>query len=216
MPFIMDLLNEIQTVSPLVTKYTIPSKEVSKAEKLYNVAAIYRTQQRFQLDIPEELSVLMRNFNMPDNETGIIENMDMLIKKLKNNSINPELGEKLAKNFQTENDNEGREMVQVTHIDVQQVVHVAGQGMTGHHFIPQLHRIDEAGNRLAAMLGQLHAHEGLQAQADRPRLQPGDVATDDPVGFQPLHPAQAGRRRQVDPLGQLGIGGAAIALDFRQ
>lgn len=110
MPVIMDLLNEIQTVSPLVTKYTIPSKEVLKAEKLYNVAAIYRTQQRFQLDIPEELSVLMRNFNMPDNETGIIENMDMLIKKLKNNSINPELREKLAKNFQTENDNEAVEV----------------------------------------------------------------------------------------------------------
>ena len=66
----------------------------------------------------------------------------------------------------------------------------------------------------ASWLVQLHPHERLQAQAQPLRIDFGAVAGDHPVALQPLHPAQAGRRRQVHALGQLGVGQAAVALQL--
>lgn len=55
---------------------------LNKARKLYAAAAAYRTQTVFQLDIPEKLQELEASFDMSDDETLIIENLDTLIKKL--------------------------------------------------------------------------------------------------------------------------------------
>ncbi len=82
------------------------AKTIQRAELLYNAAAAYRTQQRFQLDIPEYTDVMLSVLNIPDNESRILDNLDMLIKKLETNSMKPELRKQLAKNFQTEDNNE--------------------------------------------------------------------------------------------------------------
>ncbi len=79
---------------------------LNKARKLYAAAAAYRTQTVFQLDIPEKLQELEASFDMSDDETLIIENLDTLIKKLQKNKINPELRQQLAINFESENTNE--------------------------------------------------------------------------------------------------------------
>jgi len=88
---------------------------------------------------------------------------------------------------------EVREVLQVTHVDVQQVVHVAGQCMAGHHFIPALHAVHEVADGGLVVLFQLHAHEGLQAQPQLARFQPRAIADDHALAFQPLQAAQAGR-----------------------
>ncbi len=107
-------------------------------------------------------------------------------------------------------------MLQVLDVDVQQVVHVAGQGMAGDDFVPFLHAGDEVLDAVGTVLLQLHPDEGLQAQAQRLRVQPGGVAGDHAGRFQPLDAAQAGRGRQVHPAGQLGVGGAAVLLQQGQ
>src|SRR5690606_9723306 len=111
---------------------------------------------------------------------------------------------------------EAREVLQVLDVDVQQVVHVAGQGMAGHHLLPVLHMGDEAVDAGRAVLLQLHPDEGLQAQAQRARVQARAVAGDHPGGLQPLDPAQAGRGAEVHPRRQFGIGGAAFLLQQGQ
>ena len=107
---------------------------------------------------------------------------------------------------------EAREILEVGHVDMQQVIHVAGQRVAGDHFIPAVDVLDETLDRFRLVLAQLHTHESLQAQANRLRIDLRRVAGDDLVRFQPLQPAQARRWRQADPLGQLGIGDAALAL----
>jgi hypothetical protein len=66
------------------------------------------------------------------------------------------------------------------------------------------------------VLLQLHAHEGLQAQAQLARLQARAIADDHALAFQPLQAAQAGRGRKIHPRRQFGVGGAPIPLDFSQ
>ena len=57
---------------------------------------------------------------------------------------------------------------------------------------------------------------GLQPEAEPLRIDPRGVAGDHPVPFQPLHPAQAGRGRQADPFGEVGVAQPALALEFGQ
>ncbi|MNN60134.1 hypothetical protein D3C81_1752960 [compost metagenome] len=88
--------------------------------------------------------------------------------------------------------------------------------MAGHHLIPVQHAVGEHADGVLVMLLQLHAHERLQAQPDLTGFQPRAVAGDHPFVLQPLYAAQAGRWGQVHPGGELGIGGAAVLLDFSQ
>ena len=103
-------------------------------------------------------------------------------------------------------------MLEVGHHHVQQVVHVAGERVAGHHLVPAAHGLGEARHAGAAVLLQLHAHEGLQAEADRSRVDARRVAADRAGLFQALQAAQAGGGRQVHPLGEFGIGQAPFAL----
>ena len=103
-------------------------------------------------------------------------------------------------------------MLQVLHDHLQQVIHVAGQGMAGDDLVPAVHSFDEAVQALLAVLFQLYADEGLQAQANPLGIDQGRIALDDTRGFQPLDPAQAGRRLQVHLGGDIGLGGAPVLL----
>src|SRR5690606_38837103 len=100
--------------------------------------------------------------------------------------------------------------------DLQQVVHVAGQCMAGDHLVPGGDETGEGGDGVRIVLPQLHADEGLQTEPDLLRVDLGAVAGDHPVALQPLHPAQAGRGRQVHALGEVCVGQAAVALEFVQ
>lgn len=87
-------------------KTSYAGRNILKAQLLYDAAAAYRTQQIYQLYIPEQLDDMLNNLNIPDSETLISKNMDYLISKLQNNSISPELKAALAKNLSTDNDTE--------------------------------------------------------------------------------------------------------------
>lgn len=105
-PEILDFVENLNSIS----KGSISSNNVNsnlyRARSLYAAAAAYRTQYVFQLDVPEYRKDLMNSLNLSDDETRIIENMNMLIKRLKKNSLNPELKKLLAKNLASENNNE--------------------------------------------------------------------------------------------------------------
>lgn len=102
---IIDLVSDINKFSTN-TKSSYQSRELARAELLYHAAAAYRTQILFQLDIPEHLKEMMTNLNIPDEETLIRKNIDFLVKKLEKNSVDPELRKVLAKNFESDDDNE--------------------------------------------------------------------------------------------------------------
>lgn len=103
-PDVIDITDKIKEYQP-EDKSSIAARNINRAKLLYNAAAAYRTQQVFQLDIPERRLDMMESLNISDDETRILENMDKLIKKLNKNEINPELRSRLAKNFESSEDN---------------------------------------------------------------------------------------------------------------
>ena len=103
-------------------------------------------------------------------------------------------------------------MLEVADHDVQQIIHLTGQGVAGDHLIPALHALDEVLDLGAAVLFELDADEGLQAEADRSRVDQGRVAGNHAFGLEALHTTQAGRGRQADRFGDVGIGRAPVAL----
>lgn len=82
------------------------SRVYARAHGLYEAAATYRTQYVYSLDIPEILDEMTVDCKIPDRETRISKNIDMLIKKLEKGTLNPKIREELAKNLGTENDTE--------------------------------------------------------------------------------------------------------------
>src|SRR5690606_17685138 len=80
--------------------------------------------------------------------------------------------------------------------------------------VPLVDEVAEGLDRGAVVAAQLHPHERLQAEPKPLRIDLGAIAGNHPVALQPLHPAQARRRRQIDPFGQLRIGLAAGALQL--
>lgn len=107
---ILEITNEIRRLNKTSSNSVI-KKEYIRAKKLYQIAGAYRTQQVFSLDIPEYREDLMISLNIPDDETRMIVNIDKLLKKIKDNTLNPEIKRRLAQNFQTENTNEALEDV---------------------------------------------------------------------------------------------------------
>lgn len=105
-PEILDLTNSLKKISNKNSHSSGQDTELIKAKRLYSAAAAYRTQYLFQLDIPEYLAEMMDNLNISDDETRITENMDLLIKKLKKDSLNPEVRKRLAINFESSDNND--------------------------------------------------------------------------------------------------------------
>jgi hypothetical protein len=60
------------------------------------------------------------------------------------------------------------------------------------------------------------ADEGRQAQAGLRPADLGTVALDDAAGLERLDPAQAGRRRERDRVGEIDVGDAAVPLQGTQ
>ena len=81
-------------------------KKMTDARSLYNAAAAYRTQQVLQLSVPEHNKTLLMRFNIPDSETLMLQNIDSLVEQIETGTMSSELQEKLAKNFEIDNDPE--------------------------------------------------------------------------------------------------------------
>ena len=107
-------------------------------------------------------------------------------------------------------------MLQPAHHHVQQVIHVTGQGMAGHHFWPGVDLARKRVDACGVVTFQLHPHEGLQAQPQALRVHFGTITSDHAFPLQPLHPAQAGRGREMHAFGQFRMGLAGGTLQFGQ
>ena len=70
--------------------------------------------------------------------------------------------------------------------------------------------------RGAALLVERHRDEGGARQADRHRIEQHHIAGDEAALLEHPHPAQAGRLRQVDAIGELGVGETAVAHQLAQ
>ena len=100
------------------TNSLTPFGKYMQSKALFDAAAAYRTMQSFALDIPEYLTDLMVQFNIPDNETYIIENLNKLSKNIRNNKINPELKEVLLTRFDKEIEEKAQEKNNITNKDI--------------------------------------------------------------------------------------------------
>ena len=97
---LVELISEIKSADLNNRKSSID--KFSECKDLYRAAAAYRTMISFELDITDNLKKMMTTFNIPDNETYLIENINNLIKNIRSGKINPELKEKLYKKFEGE------------------------------------------------------------------------------------------------------------------
>lgn len=97
---LVDLIEEIKGINKTHSKHNI--EKYLDCKDLFDAAAAYRTMQSFALDIPEYLTDLMNQFDIPDNETYIIENLKTLSSNLRSGKINPVLKEVLMNRFDKE------------------------------------------------------------------------------------------------------------------
>lgn len=97
---LLDLAEDIQNSNKTHTQ--TPAGKYMLNKQLFDAAAAYRTQNEFSLDIPENLYHQMIKYNIPDNETYLIDNLHKLSESIRSGKINPELKEQLYKNFASE------------------------------------------------------------------------------------------------------------------
>ena len=114
-PEIVDLIDEIKELDKT---HKPDSKEIYQSRiKLYNAAAAYRTQNSYMLDIPEHLHTMMIEFNIPDEESLLINNLQETSQKLRKKKINPELREGLIKNFESELEERAQNHGKINNVD---------------------------------------------------------------------------------------------------
>ena len=95
-----ELIEEIKTLN--VSHGNSKKAKFDEGKRLFRAAAAYRTMHSFALDIPEYLTDLMTQFNIPDNETFIKENLRILSRNIRSGKINPALKDVLAERFSKE------------------------------------------------------------------------------------------------------------------
>lgn len=101
---ILDLSDNIHLLSSAGRKSYSLDREIRKAESLYQAAANYRGQYDLQLDVPRKVFETMNELKIPDYETRLIDNLDTLVKKIEDGTINPKVKDALAKRFGVEDD----------------------------------------------------------------------------------------------------------------
>src|ERR1700733_13729385 len=100
--------------------------------------------------------------------------------------------------------------------DAQHVVDVAGHSVKLNHLRHRADGIGEFAQPGLGMIGALDRDEDRNAEPDLVLVDQGDAAQDHPVGFQPLDPLPARRRRQSDPVADPGDGKRSVFLEHRQ
>jgi len=97
---LVELSEDIKAINKSSSKSMV--EKYLENKDLFNAAAAYRTMQSFALDIPEYLTDLMNQFDIPDNETYVIENLKTLSANIRSGKINPVLKEVLMNRFEKE------------------------------------------------------------------------------------------------------------------
>ncbi len=100
--------------------------------------------------------------------------------------------------------------------DFDQIVEAAGHHMG---LLDLIQAADGVGEDLEDVLGgavQAHLDKGRQRPVQQFRVQQGHVLADEAIAFQPAHPFQAGRGRQVHPSRQFDIRDTPIFLQNAQ
>ena len=97
---LVDLTEEIKIINKGHAKNN--KDKYFDCKDLFTAAAAYRTMQSFSLDIPEYLMDMMTQFNIPDNESYIINNLKTLSSGIRTGKINPQLKEILSERFEKE------------------------------------------------------------------------------------------------------------------
>ncbi len=105
---ITDIVEEIKSVNK--GNSLSPAQKYLENKALFEAAAAYRTQQSFAFDIPEYLTNSMIQFNISDNESYVIENLNTLRKNIRSGKINPELKEILYERFEKEIEEKSQEL----------------------------------------------------------------------------------------------------------
>ncbi len=130
------LIEEINHISANASDAQL--RKFLQSKSLFDAAAAYRTMQSFALDIPECLYPMMIKYNIPDNESYLIQNLNSLSKKLRSGKMDPELKEKLFEIF--ENDINDKKQEQKSVVD-------------GDEILAEI--FDEYSDTVKLMLGQL-------------------------------------------------------------
>ena len=105
---LVELIEEIKSINKNHSNSNIDKYLSSK--DLFNAAAAYRTMQSFALDIPEYLTDLMNQFDIPDNESYIIQNLKTLSNNIRTGKIDPLLKETLIERFGKEIEEKSQEI----------------------------------------------------------------------------------------------------------
>lgn len=101
--------------------------------------------------------------------------------------------------------------LQIRRFNPQKILESARDVVTFAHFVTQADGTFETVLRLARVFVQPNGDIGHKTNPKCLRVQNGAVACDHARAFKFLYPAQAGRRRKPDPLGQFGIGDSPLA-----
>lgn len=161
-----EILNLTTTLNSLnkPKPYSYTAKNINRAESLYQAAAAYRTQNLFGLYIPERLNDLTISFNIPDRETRIAQNMELLIKKLEQGKLNPKIQEQLAYNFDVNNDKE--ELLEALHTNKDAITLVMTQILDDfYHSILSVNRKNVLLNEITA------TYNAIKENSDKVLLQ---------------------------------------------
>lgn len=161
-----EILNLTTTLNSLnkPKPYSYAAKNINRAESLYQAAAAYRTQNLFGLYIPERLNDLTISFNIPDRETRIAQNMELLIKKLEQGKLNPKIQEQLAYNFDVNNDKE--ELLEALHTNKDAITLITTQVMDEfYHSILSVNRKNVLLNEITA------TYNAIKENSDKVLLQ---------------------------------------------
>jgi len=103
LPIILDLVTDINSLNK--NDSSSLSQKMRTAKSIYRAAAAYRTEQLSRTRIPDYLHEDMLDYDIPDSESIVLNNMKELSAKLRKGKINPELQAMLAYNFDVPNDN---------------------------------------------------------------------------------------------------------------
>lgn len=104
---LLDIIEETKAINKGNSKSH--TARYNENRDLFQAAAAYRTMQSFALDIPEYLTNMMNQFNIPDNETFLIKNLETLSKNIRTGKIDPLLKEVLKDRFTKEMEEKAQE-----------------------------------------------------------------------------------------------------------
>ncbi len=107
---------------------------------------------------------------------------------------------------------EAAERIEVGYDHLEQEVHLAGHRVRRDDFRPLLQRAAKTLDHVVGMALELDLDVGQHVLPDALGIEDRRIAADDSLLFEPPHAPRAGRGRQPDPLGEIDVAQAPVAL----